>query len=123
MKETKAMRMNAEDCFICRVFLGFMATPLFLLILAAWYFWAGMAAKDRVRRIVKAHCAETGVQLLDDTVMLSRTRLKRDKSGQVRLLRQYEFEFTSTGERRYSGIAVLHGQRVTQIQLSPFHMA
>ena len=34
MKETKAMRMNAEDCFICRVFLGFMATPLFLLILA-----------------------------------------------------------------------------------------
>jgi hypothetical protein len=34
MKETKAMRMNAEDCFICRVFLGFMATPLFLLLLA-----------------------------------------------------------------------------------------
>lgn len=96
---------------------------LFLLILAAWYFWAGMAAKDRVRRIVKTHCAESGIQLLDDTVMLVRTRLKRDKSGQVRLLRQYEFEFTSTGERRYSGIAVLHGQRVNQIQLSPFHLA
>ncbi|QKX18787.1 DUF3301 domain-containing protein [Microbulbifer sp. YPW1] len=96
---------------------------LFLIGLAAWYFWAGMAAKDRVRRIVKSHCADTGVQLLDDTVMLARTRLKRDRSGQVRLQRQYEFEFTSTGERRYGGVAVLHGQRVSQIQLSPFHMS
>ncbi|WP_078084586.1 DUF3301 domain-containing protein [Microbulbifer mangrovi] len=96
---------------------------LFLIGLTAWYFWAGMAAKDRVRRIVKSHCADTGVQLLDDTVMLARTRLKRDRSGQVRLQRQYEFEFTSTGERRYGGIAVLHGQRVSQIQLSPFHMS
>ena len=34
MNETKAMRMNAQDCFICRVFLGFMATPLFLLLIA-----------------------------------------------------------------------------------------
>jgi hypothetical protein len=34
MKQIKAMRMNAEDCFICRVFLGFMATPLLLLLLA-----------------------------------------------------------------------------------------
>lgn len=96
---------------------------LFLIGLAAWYFWAGMAAKDRVRRIVKSHCADTGVQLLDDTVMLARTRLKRDRSGQMRLQRQYEFEFTSTGERRYGGVAVLHGQRVSQIQLSPFHMS
>jgi hypothetical protein len=34
MNQIRAMRMNAEDCFICRVFLGFMATPLFLLLLA-----------------------------------------------------------------------------------------
>lgn len=34
MKEIKAMRMNAEDCFICRIFLGFMMTPLLLVVLA-----------------------------------------------------------------------------------------
>jgi hypothetical protein len=34
MKDIKAMRMNAEDCFICRVFLGFMTTPLLLIVLA-----------------------------------------------------------------------------------------
>jgi hypothetical protein len=34
MKEIKAMRMNAEDCFTCRIFLGFMATPLLLLLVA-----------------------------------------------------------------------------------------
>lgn len=96
---------------------------LFLLALAAGYLWAGMAAKDAVRRAVARHCAQLGVQLLDDTVMLVRTRPRRDSRGQVRLQRDYEFEFTSTGEHRYSGIAVLHGRRITQIQLSPHHLA
>lgn len=96
---------------------------LFLLALGAWYFWAGMAAKEQVRRAAAAHCRQLEVQLLDDTVALVRTRLKRDNRGQVRLQRNYEFEFTSTGEHRYAGIVVLHGRRITQIQLSPHHLA
>ncbi|WP_323844881.1 DUF3301 domain-containing protein [Microbulbifer magnicolonia] len=96
---------------------------LFLLGLGGWYFWAGMAAKEQVRRAATDHCRQLGVQLLDDTVALARTRLKRDGRGQVRLQRSYEFEFTSTGEHRYSGIAVLHGRRITQIQLSAHHLA
>ncbi|MGL6161427.1 DUF3301 domain-containing protein [Microbulbifer sp.] len=96
---------------------------LFLFVLAGWYLWAGMAAKEQARRAAASHCAQLGVQLLDDTVALMRTRLKRDSRGQVRLQRSYEFEFTSTGEHRYAGIAVLHGRRITQIQLSPHHLA
>ena len=96
---------------------------VFLLILGGWYLWAGMAAKEQVRRAAANHCAQLGVQLLDDTVALVRTRLKRDNRGQIRLQRSYEFEFTSTGERRYAGLAVLHGQRITQMQLSPHHLA
>ncbi|WP_193161122.1 DUF3301 domain-containing protein [Microbulbifer hainanensis] len=95
---------------------------IFALFLGGWYLWAGMAAKDTVRRAASQHCQQLGVQLLDDTVVLLRTRLKRDNRGQVRLHRSYEFEFTSTGEHRYSGIAVLHGRRITQIQLSPHHV-
>lgn len=95
----------------------------FLLALGGWYLWAGMAAKDQVRRAATEHCKQMGVQLLDDTVVLARTRLKRDRRGQVRLQRSYEFEFTSTGEHRYAGVAVLHGRRITQIQLSPHHLA
>ena len=34
MNDIRAMRMNAQDCFICRIFLGFMLTPLFLLLVA-----------------------------------------------------------------------------------------
>jgi hypothetical protein len=96
---------------------------IFLLALGGWYLWAGMAAKEQMRRATAAHCAQLGVQLLDDTVVLCRTRLKRDNRGQVRLLRSYEFEFTSTGERRYTGVATLHGRRITQIQLAPYHLA
>lgn len=35
MKHVKAMGMNAEDCFICRIVIGFLATPLFLMTGAA----------------------------------------------------------------------------------------
>ncbi|GAA5523778.1 hypothetical protein Maes01_00327 [Microbulbifer aestuariivivens] len=96
---------------------------VFLLALGVWYFWHGMAAKELVRRAAHKHCAELGVQLLDDTVVLKRTRLRRDRAGLLRLQRTYEFEFTSTGEHRYSGSVVLHGQRIAQMQLAPHHMA
>ncbi|WP_299584746.1 DUF3301 domain-containing protein [uncultured Microbulbifer sp.] len=94
-----------------------------LLAAAAWYIWANMAAKEQVKRAASNHCKQLGVQLLDDTVLLIRTRLKRDRRGQISLQRHYEFEFTSTGEHRYSGVAVLHGRRVEQLQLSPHHLS
>ncbi|USD22845.1 DUF3301 domain-containing protein [Microbulbifer variabilis] len=98
---------------------------LWLLLLAtvAWYIWANMAAKEHVRRAATNHCKQLGVQLLDDTVVLVRTRLKRNRRGQISLQRSYEFEFTSTGEHRYSGVAILHGRRIEQLQLSPHHLS
>ncbi|WP_346836949.1 DUF3301 domain-containing protein [Microbulbifer sp. SAOS-129_SWC] len=95
---------------------------VFALILVGWHLWAGLAAKEQVRKATRKHCEQLGVQLLDDTVVLTRTRLKRDRRGQIRLQRSYEFEFTSTGEHRYAGIAILHGRRITQIQLAPHHL-
>ncbi|MFS1524935.1 DUF3301 domain-containing protein [Microbulbifer sp. 2304DJ12-6] len=96
---------------------------LLLLIAGAFYVWTSMAAKEQVRRAAATHCRQLGVQLLDDTVMLVRTRLKRDRRGQIALQRHYEFEFTSTGQHRYSGVAVLHGRRIEQLQLSPHHLS
>ncbi|MCX2784332.1 DUF3301 domain-containing protein [Microbulbifer thermotolerans] len=95
---------------------------LFLPTLAVGYLWTGMAAKEQVRRVAARYCREQGLQLLDDTVALTRTRLKRDERGQLRLHRSYGFEFTSTGEYRYAGTVVLHGRRITRIQLSPYHV-
>ena len=34
MKSIVATRMNAEDSFVTRIFLGFMTTPLLLIVLA-----------------------------------------------------------------------------------------
>jgi hypothetical protein len=34
MKTIKAMQMNSQDYFVTRIVLGFLATPLFLLLLA-----------------------------------------------------------------------------------------
>ena len=35
MKTVKAMHMNAEDWFIYKIFMGFLAAPLLLILLAA----------------------------------------------------------------------------------------
>ncbi|WP_444942292.1 DUF3301 domain-containing protein [Microbulbifer sp. ZKSA004] len=96
---------------------------LSLFFVVLWYIWASMAAKEHVRRAASDHCRQLGVQLLDDTVLLVRTRVKKDKRGFFSLHRSYKFEFTSTGEHRYSGTAVLHGNRIQQLQLAPHHVS
>ncbi|WNZ57754.1 DUF3301 domain-containing protein [Microbulbifer sp. MKSA007] len=54
---------------------------LSLFFVVLWYIWASMAAKEHVRRAASDHCRQLGVQLLDDTVLLVRTRIKKDKRG------------------------------------------
>jgi hypothetical protein len=55
---------------------------------------------------------------LDDTVALRRIRLHRDSHGQLRLLRQYNFEFSKDGRVRDKGYAVMLGLKLAQMHLN-----
>lgn len=76
-----------------------------LLILAALgaalAFWFDhRQTQDRVIAQCRRACNDAGVQFLDDTVALARTRLARDGAGRVRLARRFTFEYgTAPGER------------------------
>jgi len=97
-------------------------TDLVLLALLAglaWYTWNAVRAKELARRAGKEACARAEVQFLDDTVALRRLRLKRDARGALRLWREYGFEFTRLGERRYRGSIVLFGTKVNEVQMEP----
>ena len=62
-------------------------------------------------------CERHGLQLLDETVAQIKLRLRRDRSGRVRLWRCYRFEFSGDGERRLHGEVILLGRRVLSLNL------
>ncbi|MNC13087.1 Protein of unknown function [Pseudomonas linyingensis] len=95
---------------------------LTLLLLAggvcAWL-WHAHGVHEHALKLVRQACLREDVLLLDDNVAFRRLRLLRDRSGRLRLAREYGFEFTVTGEQRHPGRLVLLGRSPAQIELAP----
>lgn len=98
--------------------LGHVALILLAACIGVWI-WRGMGLHDQALLIARGHCKKAGVQLLDESVALSRLRPGRSLRGRPGLLRRYAFEFTVTGERRYTGFVELHGQFLQRVELAP----
>lgn len=93
---------------------------LFALFAAAFGFWWNtLGVKPLALRAAQRHCEEMGVQLLDESIVFQRARLKRDRQGGLRVLRSFGFEFSTTGDARYRGRVELLGQRLLQVELEP----
>lgn len=89
---------------------------LLFLALGAWLFYDGMQVRELALRAGRDYCRNIGVQFLDETVSRQRTGFARDATGTLRIRRTYGFEFTSDGERRYTGEIVMLGSRVSGVQ-------
>jgi hypothetical protein len=87
-----------------------------------WLWWDGLGAKEIARANCLRLCRERDVLFLDDTVALSRLRLRRDASGNVRLYRRFDFEFTSDGELRYQGYIEMLGKRVLHTEMDAYRL-
>ncbi len=75
-------------------------------------FWVdGMRAREAAIVAARRACERDGLQLLDETVALSRLRPARDASGRMRLRRTYAFEFAVGAERRNGWVEMLGVQR------------
>ena len=71
-----------------------------VLGVGGWMFLDGMRVRELALRAGREYCRNIGVQFLDETVSAQGIALARDASGQMRIRRRYDFEFTSDGERR-----------------------
>lgn len=96
---------------------------LTLFGLLGYYIVGAMKLKEAAQRAVEARCDQTGVQLLDGTIVLRRLGCQRDQRGQLRLKREFQFEFTVSGADRNLGWIRLLGKRIVAIELAPhrFH--
>lgn len=99
---------------------GIELTVLISMGLSFWYILDGMRTKEVARLAGRKACEQYGVLFLDDTVVLNRTRLRRNRGGRLQWQRDYAFEFTSDGGVRYKGSIVMLGKRALHTYLQPY---
>jgi hypothetical protein len=90
---------------------------LVLFACGGWFWLDSMRARESALDAGRRACLAESVQFLDDTVALSRLRLKRDDNGRVQIARSYEFEFSDTGDNRRKGTIHLAGARLLALNL------
>ncbi len=89
---------------------------------AGLYFWHSGAFKGRARELATAHCRELGLQLLDQSMVITGFWPLRAADGRMTFRRTYQFEFSSTGDRRYRGVIVLVGRDAESIELEAYRL-
>lgn len=92
-------------------FLGFAAL--------AWYWMDALRSKEIARAAGLRACQQAEAQFLDDTVELTKLRLRRDARGQLAVYREYRFEFTRNHDYRLRGEMAMLGRRVVRLALDP----
>jgi hypothetical protein len=99
--------------------MGGVVVGFFLIIIVslAWFWYAGARTHEQAVLAARRACERNGQQLLDETVLLERVRPRRGRDGQMRLRREYSFEFSGEGEHRHSGAVVIYGGRVVDLHL------
>ena len=104
------------------MFTGLKLLLFALLGAAAAYWWRSGVFKGRARDLAGAHCERLGLQLLDQSMVITAIRPVRGKDGRLVLRRSYAFEFASLGDRRYHGLLVLVGMRLESIELETYKL-
>ena len=88
--------------------------------LMAWYIWDSLRCKEICRLASTTACRNAQVQLLDETVALRKLRLARSPRGRLQFKREFVFEFTTDGSRRYQVRIFLSGPRILHIEMEPY---
>lgn len=94
-------------------------SALLLLACVAWFWIDALRARETCLHEVRAACTLRSLQLLDDTVAVSKMRFARDDDGRLQLQRDYVFEFSDTGNNRRRGGASLIGRELIALDLGP----
>lgn len=93
---------------------------LLVIIIGAACWWRLHGQREQALRYAKAHCEKLNLSLLDDYVALKSIHFKRDATNRLRLTHSYNFEFTATGEQRYTATLHLFGYYLDSIELPPY---
>jgi len=94
-----------------------MNSIILLVILGfiGWFWFDTLHSQERAKVICKQVCQNLHLQLLDDTIVLVRLRLRRNSRGRLMVQRTYQFEFFD-GERQ-RGIVIMRGIALEMLEM------
>lgn len=95
-------------------------STLVAALIAFW--WHSDRIKYLALQQIVQVCQRQGLQLLDQTMVLSGLWLARNPDGLLAIRRRYRFEFSSTGTSRYSGEVILLGRHIVSLEMEPHIM-
>lgn len=88
--------------------------PFLALLLIALLWLDSARAREFAIVLAERHCRAQGLQMLDQTVALSRMGLRWTSSG-LRLRRMFRFDFSVEGVGRRSGYVLMLGTQLESI--------
>ncbi|EPJ49229.1 MAG: hypothetical protein OFPII_02090 [Osedax symbiont Rs1] len=95
---------------------------LTLVCLAIYYWLSAQKIREFALKAARTECERLNLQLLDGSVGLNKIRPVRGQAGSLTLKREYNFEFSATGDERYIGKITLLSHRVIDIYLPPHRL-
>lgn len=93
---------------------------LLSLVAIGWYWSYTQKLKQVALKASIRCCNESGVQFLDHSVVMHRFSFLKNSNNKWGMIREYRFEFTSTGENRYTGRVLLQGHNTIKTELEPY---
>ncbi|MDH5516245.1 MAG: DUF3301 domain-containing protein [Gammaproteobacteria bacterium] len=90
---------------------------LFILFFITAYWIDTVRVKELARQAGKIICKKHDVQFLDNTVVKQQTRIKYHHASLFQLVRHYDFEYSIDGSERKTGVIIMRGQRLGEIQM------
>jgi len=93
---------------------------LFILVCVIWFWFDSLRCREIATKICKQVCAQSHLQLLDDSIALSEIRLKRGQGGSLKIQRAYRFEFydnSDSTEKRHQGYLLMRGVALEMLEL------
>jgi hypothetical protein len=81
----------------------------------AWYIFSGTRVRELAVSAAKRSSELADIQLLDQSVAISRTSLSRGTDGRWHIWRQYRFEYSRDGVGREVGHIIMLGPRLEAV--------
>jgi hypothetical protein len=91
---------------------------LLVLVGGGIFLFRAMRVREIALQSASGACKREDVQLLDQTVSISRMSLSRDERGHWRVWRQYRFEYSADGVTRQRGHVIMLGHRMEGLILA-----
>jgi len=92
------------------------------LFLLGYALWQHANVSRNARNAAISATEKYGVVLLDQSVILKKIRLRRSTRSGLAIERRYGFEFSSTGNQRYSGTLVFEGAYLRTIDMDAYQV-